>query len=131
MSMQAASMSMLGEERQETSVWFLLKRVISDLTRYKLAIIIISISIVTYSLTSLVSPYVLSIIVDEYILKGNLRDLPILTSLYMLLLIGRWASMTTNTYYIQKVGQLYLRDLRNRLLVGYRNYLLDSSPRGG
>ncbi len=115
MSMQAASMSMLGEERQETSVWFLLKRVISDLTRYKLAIIIISISIITYSLTSLASPYVLSIIVDEYILKGNLRDLPILTSLYMLLLIGQWASMTTNTYYIQKVGQLYLRDLRNRL----------------
>ena len=115
MSMQTLGTSTLSEERRETSAWSLLKRVVKDLAKYKLAMILISISIATYSLTSLASPYVLSIIIDEYILKGNLQDLPILVSLYMLLLIGQWASMTTNTYYIQKVGQLYLRDLRNKL----------------
>jgi len=109
------SAATLSEEARETSAWELLKRVSRDLSRYRVQVALVALSIVAYTLTSIATPYTLGIIIDNYILKGNLPGLATMSLIYFLLLLGQWASMTANTYYIQTVGQLYLRDLRNKI----------------
>ncbi len=110
-----ARTAMLGEEAPETSPWILLRRIARDLARYKGTLILVAVSIGVYTLTSLSAPYVLGRIIDVNILGGRLEGLAYMSTIYLLLLVGQWASATFNTYGIQKVGQLYLRDLRNNV----------------
>ncbi len=105
----------LGEEIRESSALNLLKRVFRDLSKYKLQVILAAVSIIAYTLTGMAVPYVLGIIIDNYILKGDMAGITTMSCIYLLLLLGQWISMTANTYYIQTVGQLYLRDLRNKV----------------
>ena len=95
------------------SGWVLLKRVIRDLLKYKLHVAMIVVSISVYTLTGLATPYVLGLIIDRNILGGDLAGLPSSATLYLLLLLGQWGSMTVNSYGVQMIGQLYLRSLRD------------------
>jgi len=97
------------------SSWVLLKRVIQDLHRYRLHVALIVISISAYTLTGLAAPYVLGTIIDRNILGGDLANLPSSVALYLLLMLGQWGSMTINSYGIQMIGQLYLRNLRDTI----------------
>ncbi len=95
------------------SSWALLRRVTRDLLRYKLHVVLIATSISAYTLTGLAAPYILGMIIDKNILGGDLASLPSSVALYLLLMLGQWGSMTVNSYGIQMIGQLYLRNLRD------------------
>lgn len=105
--------ALLGEGVPETSSLHLLKKVLKELLAYRWAMAWVTASIILYSLTSLATPYLLGLIIDKYILSGNLGSLPPIAGLYLALLVIQWAALTVNTYEVQTVGQLYLRDLRN------------------
>lgn len=102
----------LSEGRYEASAWELLKRVAGDLSKYAALIAVVTASIVAYTITSLATPYVLGLIIDQYILTADVAGLAIMSGIYLGLLLGQWASLMARTYSIQTVGQLYLRDLR-------------------
>jgi ATP-binding cassette subfamily B protein len=105
--------ALLGEGAPESSGSYLLKKVLKELLAYKWAMAWVITSVILYSLTSLATPYILGLIIDRYILAGNLAGLPPIAGLYLALLIIQWLALTVNTYEVQTVGQLYLRDLRN------------------
>ncbi len=107
----------LGEEDSTPSIsaWTLLKRVVGDLAKYRLTLIVVVISIIAFTVTSLLTPYVLGLIIDEYILKGNVAGLASMAAVYLGLLVGQWFSQMTRSYSIQTIGQLFLRDLRNKV----------------
>ena len=107
----------IGEEDSTSSIsaWTLLKRVVRDLARYRLTLIVVVVSIIAFTITSLLTPYVLGLIIDEYILKGNVTGLAPMVAIYLALLVGQWFSQMTRSYSIQTIGQLFLRDLRNKV----------------
>lgn len=107
----------IGEEGSTSSIsaWTLLKRVVRDLARYRLTLIVVVVSIIAFTITSLLTPYVLGLIIDEYILKGNVTGLAPMVAIYLALLVGQWFSQMTRSYSIQTIGQLFLRDLRNKV----------------
>ncbi len=107
----------LGEKDGNPSIsaWILLRRVVGDLARYRLTLTIVVASIIAFTLTSLLTPYVLGLIIDEYILKGNVAGLASMTAVYLGLLVGQWFSQMARSYSIQTIGQLFLRDLRNKV----------------
>ena len=53
--------------------------------------------------------------IDNFILTADINGLGPATLLYLTVLVGQWGFMTVNSYAIQTVGQLYLRDLRGRI----------------
>lgn len=97
------------------SAWSLLKRVAGDLARYRLTLAVVIASIIAFTVTSLLTPYILGLIIDKYILKGNIAGLASMTTVYLALLVGQWLSQMTRSYSIQTIGQLFLRDLRNNV----------------
>ncbi len=103
------------ERGPSISAWTLLKRVMGDLARYRLTLTIVIVSIIAFTVTSLLAPYVLGLIIDEYILKGNIAGLASMAAVYLALLVGQWVSQMTRSYSIQTIGQLFLRDLRNKV----------------
>ncbi len=104
-----------GDSTPSISAWSLLKRVVGDLAGYRLTLIVVVVSIIAFTITSLLTPYVLGLIIDEYILKGNVAGLASMTAIYLALLVGQWFSQMTRSYSIQTIGQLFLRDLRNKV----------------
>ena len=107
----------LGEETSTPTIsaWTLLKRIIGDLLRYRLTLVVVVASIIAFTVTSLLTPYVLGLIIDEYILKGNIAGLASMASVYLALLVGQWFSQMVRSYSIQTIGQSFLRDLRNKV----------------
>lgn len=100
---------------ESNSTLFLIKRFIGEVTRQKKILGIILLSIIGLTLTNLASPYILRIIIDEYLVPRKLEGLGFITALYLLTLIGQWAFMTLQTYYIEVFGQRVLRELRSKL----------------
>jgi len=92
-----------------------IKRLGRDLISYKAVIIVVILSIIAYTITSVLAPYMLKKIVDEHILMGDVSGLLYVVLIYLALLIGQWASQMVRSYSIQTVGQKFLRDLRNRV----------------
>ena len=107
--------STLGEEAPEKSAWELLRRILKDLSRYRGMLALVIISIVGNSITALAAPYILGYVIDNFILTADINGLGPATLLYLTVLVGQWGFMTVNSYAIQTVGQLYLRDLRGRI----------------
>jgi len=108
-------MSTLGEEAPEKSAWELLRRILKDLSRYRGMLVLVIISIIGNSITALAAPYILGYVIDNFILTADINGLGPATLLYLTVLVGQWGFMTVNSYAIQTVGQLYLRDLRGRI----------------
>ncbi len=108
---------MLGEESPTTSASELTKKIVKDLIAYKKMLVIVIISTVAVALIGLATPYILALIIDEYIMKMTVAGLPIMAGIYLLLMIGQWISQTSRSYSIQTLGQFFLNDLRNKIFM--------------
>lgn len=111
-------------EGTNLSTLTLLKRVVKDLLRYKGLISVVTASIIAYTIFTTLSPYVLGLIIDKYVVAGDVPGLSFMASIYLLLLLGQWVSNSVNSYGIQSVGQLYLRDLRLKIFRKLQNLSL-------
>ncbi|HHC19292.1 MAG TPA: ABC transporter ATP-binding protein [Euryarchaeota archaeon] len=103
------------EEEGKINAVSVIKRLGRDLIKYKTVIIVVILSIIVYTITSILAPYMLKNIIDEHILKGDVSGLLYVVLIYLALLIGQWASQMVRGYSIQTVGQKFLRDLRNKV----------------
>jgi len=99
----------------ETTTMSIIKRLGKDLVAYKGVILVVTMSIVAYTITSVLAPFVLKDIIDNYILKRTTSGLLSIALIYLGLLIGQWASQMVRSYSIQTVGQRFLKDLRNKV----------------
>ena len=111
-------------EGTNLSTLTLLKRVTKDLLKYRGLISVVTASIIAYTIFTTLSPYVLGLIIDKYVAVGDVPGLSFMASIYLLLLLGQWVSNSVNSYGIQSVGQLYLRDLRLKIFRKLQNLAL-------
>ncbi|MCE4628430.1 MAG: ABC transporter ATP-binding protein/permease [Desulfurococcales archaeon] len=93
----------------------LLVRFVREAFTDRKILLIIAVSIAGSSLSTLASPYLLKIAIDEYIIPGRYEKLPLIAFLYLLALVGQWLFMTLQTYYVEVFGQRVLRRLRASL----------------
>ena len=108
-------------EGTKLSTLTLLKRVVKDLLKYRGLISVVTASIIAYTIFTTLSPYVLGLIIDKYVVARDITGLAFMASIYLLLLLGQWVSNSFNSYGIQSVGQLYLRDLRLKIFRKLQN----------
>jgi len=99
----------------KASSWFLLRRFLKELLAYKKLLLLTFIAIIGSSITVLLTPYVLSIVIDKYIVPRDLSGFPYIAMVYLLLLIAQWGFNTLRNILIQIYGQRILYSIRNRL----------------
>ncbi len=97
------------------STWMLFRKFMKEMLRYRRLLFCTILSIIGASLTTLASPYVLKIIIDEYIIPHRYSELPYIAMIYLSLLIGQWLFTTLQSYSIQLFGQRFLYSIRNQL----------------
>ncbi|ASJ10447.1 ABC transporter [Thermococcus sp. P6] len=93
----------------------LLRRFIGEALSERKTLVIVVVSIVGSALATLVSPYILSIVIDRYIVPGRYEKLGLVVFLYLLSLVAQWFFATLQTFYTEVFGQRVLRNLRDRL----------------
>jgi len=95
--------------------WVLVKRFIGEVAKYKRLLVVTVLTIIASSIATMLSPYILRLVIDEYIVKGRLSELPFIATLYLVTLIAQWGFTTARTYLIELIGQKVLFDIRNAL----------------
>lgn len=93
----------------------LLRRFIGEALSERRTLLIVVISIAGSALATLLSPYILSIVIDRYIIPGRYGELGLMALLYFLSLVAQWFFVTLQTFYTEVFGQKVLRNLRDRL----------------
>ncbi|AEC50965.1 ABC transporter ATP-binding protein [Pyrococcus sp. NA2] len=93
----------------------LLKRFLSEALSEKRTLVIVVVSIIGSTIATLMSPYLLRIAIDNYIIPRKFKELGLITSLYLLSLVAQWFFATLQTYYTEVFGQKVLRNLREKL----------------
>ncbi len=64
------------------------------------------------SLLQLAGPYLAKVAIDNYISRGNVRGLTLISAVFALVLVLQLAARVVQTYVIQWLGQSIMRDLR-------------------
>ncbi|MCS7373789.1 MAG: ABC transporter ATP-binding protein/permease [archaeon GB-1845-036] len=105
----------MKEERAETPAIILTKRLVKYFLPYKSALAAIIICIVLGSLANLAMPYILGKTIDNYILKGDLSGLLIMSLLYIGVAVLGWISSVIQSYSLQFLGQKFIYDVRNEV----------------
>jgi len=94
----------------------LLTRFLKDILSHRRRLIVVIIMIIGASLTTLLSPYILEIAIDKYILAGRYKELPFIASIYLIILLLQWIFISSRDWYINVFGQDILYDLRAGLI---------------
>jgi len=95
--------------------WILMKRFTGEVAKYKRLLLVTVLTIIASSIATMLSPYILRLVIDEYLVKGRLSELPFIATVYLTTLIAQWGFTTARTYLIELIGQKVLFDIRNAL----------------
>jgi len=122
-----------GDEKAETPASILLRKLLKYMLPYKLAISVIVTCIIVSSITSLFSPYLLGLAIDNYIMVGDMNGLLQISMLYLLVMVGNWVAMVIQGYSIAWVGQRLIYDLRNKLMekIMFQSFKYHDNRRAG
>jgi len=94
----------------------ILNRFLRDILSHRRRLIVVILMIIGASLTTLLSPYVLEVAIDKYILAGKYKELPFIATVYLIILLLQWVFISSRDWYINVFGQDILYDLRARLM---------------
>jgi ATP-binding cassette subfamily B multidrug efflux pump len=72
-------------------------------------------SVLVASLSGIVPPYLLKVAIDNYIIKGNLAGLTLITIILVAIYLTNWFSDYQRTYQISWLGQSMVNDIRINL----------------
>ncbi len=109
--------------RQASSVAF--KELLSLVLAYKLDVAVVSLAIAFGSVALLLSPYVLSLIIDRGIVGADYAALPIYVGLYVLLVVAQWVTQVVRVSRTEVLGQKVLSSLRESVFRKYMSTTLD------
>lgn len=106
----------ISEGKAETPTSILLRKLFNYMMKYKLSMIIVIVSVTVISITNMISPYLLGLAIDKYILAGDALGLLSTSLLYLLVTSINWIAMVIQSYAIERVGQKLTYDMRNILM---------------
>lgn len=92
-----------------------LKILIGHMKKYRLKLSITIIITLITSITLIIPPYLSKIIVDDYILKKDIKGLQLMILIYLFIHVINWASNYWQTYLSKWIGQKVISDVRRSL----------------
>jgi len=114
----------VGEvSRQASSVAF--RELLSLVLAYKLDVAVVSLAIAFGSVALLLSPYVLSLIIDRGIVGADYAALTTYVGLYVLLVVAQWVAQMVRVSRTEVLGQKVLSGLRESVFRKYMSTTLD------
>jgi len=114
----------VGEvSRRASSVAF--RELLSLVLAHKLDVAVVSLAIAFGSVALLLSPYVLSLIIDRGIVGADYAALPIYVGLYVLLVVAQWVAQVVRVSRTEVLGQKVLSSLRESAFRKYMSTTLD------
>ena len=93
----------------------LMRRLLGFLRPYKLQVGVALVAITGESVLQLAQPYLLKIVIDDHIARGQFAGMGRLALLFLAVLIGSFACDYLQTYMLQMTGQRFMFDLRLRI----------------
>lgn len=93
----------------------LMKRLLVYLKPYKIQVIVSVFIMFGYTALNLAGPYLIKVAVDQFIVPGNLKGLPLLSAVFLAVLILQFMTQVSQTYLMQWIGQHVIFDLRTKL----------------
>ena len=109
--------------RRASSVAF--RELLSLVLAHKLDVAVVSLAIAFGSVALLLSPYVLSLIIDRGIVGADYAALPIYVGLYVLLVVAQWVAQVVRVSRTEVLGQKVLSSLRESAFRKYMSTTLD------
>lgn len=109
--------------RQASSVAF--RELLSLVLAYKLDVAVVSLAIAFGSVALLLSPYVLSLIIDRGIVGADYAALTTYVGLYVLLIVAQWVAQMVRVSRTEVLGQKVLSGLRESVFRKYMSTTLD------
>jgi len=82
---------------------------------YKKLLFLTILSIIGASITTLISPYIIGLTIDEYVLKGRFSELGYIVFILLITLIAQWFFTTLRGYITEVFSQRVLYNMRNKL----------------
>jgi len=92
-----------------------LKILVKHIKKHKAKLIITLIITFITAITLVIPPYLSKIIVDDYILKGDMKGLQFMILFYIFIYAVNWASNYWQTYLSRWIGQRVIGDVRKAL----------------
>ncbi|MEM3886804.1 MAG: ABC transporter ATP-binding protein [Candidatus Methanomethylicia archaeon] len=85
------------------------------------------------SLTNMISPYLLGLAIDNYILVGDLSGLLNISLLYLLVMFMNWIATVIQGYAVEWIGQRLIYDFRNKMMekLMFQSYKYYDDKRAG
>lgn len=93
----------------------LIARLLKYLLKYKRRFIITMVAVVAVSLTGLLPPYLLKVVVDSYVANGDLAGLTFISIILVGVYLVNWISDYQRTYHMSWMGQNMVNELRKQL----------------
>ncbi|MEM0212085.1 MAG: ABC transporter ATP-binding protein [Candidatus Methanomethylicia archaeon] len=122
-----------GGEKVETPATILLRKLFRYMMPYKLAVFTIVTCVAIVSLTNMISPYLLGLAIDNYILVGDLSGLLNISLLYLLVMFVNWIATVIQGYAVEWIGQRLIYDFRNKMMekLMFQSYKYYDDKRAG
>ena len=95
--------------------WVLFKRVLFYLRPYSRWVILSIVFLFSVSLLNLTGPYLTKVVIDDYIIVGDLHGLDVIAGLYLGVLILSFVFQFFQNYLMQYIGQKVMFDLRSKV----------------
>ncbi|MEM0380363.1 MAG: ABC transporter ATP-binding protein [Desulfurococcaceae archaeon] len=93
----------------------LLRSFLREMFIYKKLLFLTILSIIGASITTLISPYIIGLTIDEYVLKGRFSELGYIVFILLITLIAQWFFTTLRGYITEVFSQRVLYNMRNKL----------------
>jgi len=90
-------------------------RLASYLLAYKMQLVLVFAGIIAASVLQLLGPYLIGIIIDQYILKGDVAGLTRMTLVLLGVYLGGWMLQAAQGWIIATISQRALRQIRKDL----------------
>ena len=93
----------------------LMRRLIAYLRPYKLQVALATAAIIGHSVLELAPPYLVKLVIDQYIPAGDINGLSLVAMLYLATLAGSFALDYAQTWVLQLTGQRIMFDMRMQI----------------
>ena len=103
----------ISKEERQYSDTELLKFFVSFLRPHKKFVIITLVALIFTSILGVLTPYVLKVAIDNYIIPLRFSELWKITAIYIGLILLAWVVDVTRIYLISYLGQMTVHDMRN------------------
>ena len=97
------------------NTWASLKRLLNYMSEYRLQLIIVFVTVITYTICYVLGPYLLGVAIDQYILLGDLPGLTQIVAWMLVVYLGMWLSGIISGRVMARIAQRTLERMRKDL----------------